>query len=564
MVVLHNRKNISCLLFRQIFMSYPIVHPHPQVRVDRLLQLEAGQSGEPTIVPPAVAGATPDRLWTADRLHDLIENRLRGWKIIVVSNREPYMHQRSEVGVECLTPAGGLATALRPILEASGGTWIAHGAGNADRETADEQGRLAVPPEHPSYTLRRVWLSQEQEEGYYYGLANEGLWPLCHTAFQRPIFRLADWLLYREVNQLFAQAVLDEADDTPTFVFIQDYHFCLLPRLLKDAARPHMVIAQFWHIPWPGRESFRIFPWGGELLHGLTGNDLLGFHIRNHCQNFLDTVDRHIEARVDREHWTVTRGSHETKVRPFPISIDFDGQEALARSAEVTAAMMLWRRKLGLSPELVIGAGIERMDYTKGIADRLRAIDLFFEQHPEWCGRLSFIQIAAPSRSHLPAYREAEREVMGLVSTINTRWARLDWQPVHLISRHHGPVEMTALRRLASFMIITALHDGMNLVAKEYCASRFDEDGVLILSRFTGAHRELREAIGVNPYATHEITAAIYEALTMEEVERSRRMVRMRETIRTHNVYRWAGKILANLLHFDLPDENGPDPEPLD
>lgn len=502
--------------------------------------------------------------WTAARLHDLIEARLRGWKIIVVSNREPYMHRRGADGIECVTTAGGLATALRPILEAGGGTWIAHGAGDADRETADAQGRLAVPPGKPAYTLRRVWLTEEEEKGYYYGLANEGLWPLCHTAFQRPVFRLPDWERYRDVNRRFAETVLEEAGDSPTFVFIQDYHFCLLPRLLKDAAGSRMIIAQFWHIPWPGRETFRIFPWGEELLHGLTGNDLLGFHIRHHCQNFLDTVDRHIEARVDREQWTISRGNRETTVRPFPISIDFDGQENLARSQEVKAAMVAWRQRLGLRPDVMIGAGIERLDYTKGIADRLRAIDLFFERHAEWRERLCFVQIAAPSRSELSAYRDLEREVTSLVEAINTRWSTDAWKPVHLLARHHGPVEMTALRRLASFMIINALHDGMNLVAKEYCASRFDGDGVLILSRFTGAHRELREAIGVNPYATHEIADAIHEALVMDPAERTRRMSRMRETVRTHNVYRWAGKIIANLLHFELPDESGPDPEPLD
>lgn len=518
------------------------------------IQSSTGPAGTPTSPQP----------WTASRLHDLIEARLRGWKIIVVSNREPYMHRHADEGIECVTTAGGLATALRPILEAGGGTWIAHGAGDADRETADADGRLAVPPNHPTYTLRRVWLTPEQEQGYYFGLANEGLWPLCHTAFQRPVFRLPDWEHYREVNHRFADAVLEEAGDTPTFVFIQDYHFCLLPRLLKDAAKSRMIIAQFWHIPWPGRETFRVFPWGEELLHGLTGNDLIGFHIRQHCQNFLDTVDRHIEARVDREHWAIARGGRETMVRPFPISIDFAGQEVLARSQEVEASMIVWRQQLGLAPGVVIGAGIERMDYTKGIADRLRAIDLFFERHPEWRGKMSFVQIAAPSRSELRAYQEAEVEVAELATAINARWATDGWKPVHLLKKHHGPVELTALRRLASFMIVNALHDGMNLVAKEYCASRFDGDGVLILSRFTGAYRELGESIGVNPYAMHEIADAIHEALSMDPVERLRRMTRMRDTIRTHNVFRWAGKIVANLLHFELPDDTGPDSETLD
>lgn len=493
--------------------------------------------------------------WTKDRLHELIETRLRGWKIIVVSNREPYMHRRTESGtVDCISTAGGLTTALRPVLEAGGGTWIAHGAGDADRSMSDERGCLMVPEDRPSYRLRRVWLSEAQEQGYYYGLANEGLWPLCHIAYSRPHFREADWNHYREVNQLFADAVLEEAGDAPAFVFVQDYHFCLLPRMVKDAGRANIHIAQFWHIPWPGREMFRIFPWGEELLHGLTGNDLLGFHIRHHCQNFLDTADRHIEARVDREHWTITRGGRDTAVRPFPISIDFTAQAQRAEKIGKKKAAALWRDRLGIAPDVRIGAGIERMDFTKGIADRLRALDLFFEKHPDWRGRLSFIQIAAPSRSHLPAYQQAEQEVATLARAVNERWATPAWRPVYLLDQHHGPAEMTALHLAADFMVVNSLHDGMNLVAKEFCASRVDNGGVLILSRFTGAHRELMESLGVNPFAVHEIAAAIHQALTMSAAERTRRMKRMRATVHHGNVYQWAARILGHLLHVDLPD----------
>lgn len=497
-----------------------------------------------------------DPHWTRERLHELIEVRLAGWKIIVVSNREPYLHRRTaEGGIECIATAGGLTSALRPVLVASGGTWIAHGAGDADRETADASGCLMVPPEQPTYRLRRVWLTPEQEQGFYYGLANEGLWPLCHIAYSRPHFRESDWDTYREVNRIFADAVLEEAGDVPTFVFIQDYHFCLLPRMLRDSGRQNLHVAHFWHIPWPNRETFRIFPWGEELLHGLTGNDVLGFHIRHHCQNFLDTVDRHIEARVDREVWTITRGGQDTAVRPFPISIDFDGQSRLAASMDPERAAASWRERLGIAPHVCIGAGIERMDFTKGIADRLRAIDLFFSRHPEWLERMTFVQIAAPSRSHLPAYRQAEQEVADLSARINARYARpgSTWQPVCLLPRHYGAADMTALHLAADFMIVNSLHDGMNLVAKEYCASRNDDGGVLILSRFTGAWRELRDAIGINPYAAHEIAAAIHQALTMEPEERSRRMRRMRTVISHHNVYQWAAAILARLLHLEIP-----------
>lgn len=492
--------------------------------------------------------------WTSERLHNLIASRLSGWRFIVVSNREPYMHRKHDGGIECIATAGGLTTALRPVLMASGGTWIAHGGGDADRLTADASGCLMVPPGNPSYRLRRVWLTPEQEKGYYYGLANEGLWPLCHIAFSRPVFREEDWEQYRAVNRVFADAVLEEAGSEPTFVFIQDYHFALLPRMLKESGKANLVVAQFWHVPWPGRETFRIFPWGEELLHGMTGNDLLGFHIRHHCQNFLDTADRHIEARVDREHWTITRAGHETAVRPFPISIDFAGQNRLASGIGPQQAAAFWRNRLRIGPGVILGAGIERMDFTKGIPDRLRALDLFFTKFPEWRNRISFIQIAARSRSHLPAYRTAEQEIHELCSQLSDRWATPGWKPVHLLTDHHTQEEMAALHLAADFMIVNSLHDGMNLVAKEYCASRCDSSGVLILSRFTGAFRELRDCLPVNPYAPHEIASAIHQAITMDPTEKCRRMTRMRSTIEHNNVYQWAAAILAHLLHLDLPD----------
>ncbi len=505
-------------------------------------------------------------LWSKELLHQLIEEQLQGRKLLVVSNREPFMHRyRDDGSVECITTTGGLATALRPILAASGGTWIAHGAGKADRTACDEHGRLPVPPEQPSYTLRRVFLTKEQELGHYYGLSNEGLWPLCHISFTRPVFRLPDWERYREVNRLFADVVLEEAGDEPTFVFIQDYHFCLLPRMLKASGKPNMVIAQFWHIPWPAPEIFRVFPWSRELLDGLLGNDLLGFHTRQHCQNFLDTTERGLESLVNRESWVVTRGGLETQVRPFPISIDFEGQQTLAASAEVERAMEIWKRRLRLPEGAVIGAGIERLDYTKGIPDRLRALDLFFERHPEWIGSLSFVQVAVPSRSRLPAYQAVEQEMEKLAEEINWRWGSREWQPLILIPRQQSGAEMAALHRLSDFFIVNSLHDGMNLVAKEYCASRIDEGGMLILSRFTGAARELTDALGVNPFAAHEMADAIHTAITMPAAERSQRMRRMRTVIQYNNVYRWAGKILANLLHFDLPDHDaGNDADTLD
>jgi trehalose-6-phosphate synthase len=485
-------------------------------------------------------------------LHELIEGRLRDYRIVVVANREPYIHKHVNGSIRLIRPASGMATALDPILAACAGTWVAHGSGDADRVMVDEHDRVRVPPEDPRYTLRRVWLTPELEDGFYYGLANGGLWPLCHITFTRPRFDPRDWESYRQVNQRFADAVLEEVGSDPAFIFIQDFHFALLPRMLKQA-HPQLIVAQFWHIPWPNREVFRTFPWGEELLDGLLGNDLLGFHLHYHCQNFLDTVDQGVEARVDSDSFEVHRSGHSTVVRPFPISIDFESQDRKARSSRVEAAMARWREELQLGDES-IGVGIERLDYTKGIPDRLRALDYLFEIHPEYRQRLRFLQVAVPSRTHVPAYRQLDEEVDRAVQEINRKWRTESWEPITYIKSHQGPVEMMALHRLAKFCIVSSLHDGMNLVAKEFVASRIDEDGVLILSRFAGSARELTDALLVNPFSIAEIAEAIHLALTMPGEERRKRMQRMREQVSRNNVYRWAGRILSSLLKFDFPE----------
>jgi trehalose 6-phosphate synthase len=491
-------------------------------------------------------------VWTRQTLHDLIADRMKDYRFIVVANREPFIHRYVGDNIEVFRPASGMATAIDPIMDASGGTWIAHGAGDADKDVVDECDRVAVPPENPTYTLRRVWLDKEQEQGFYYGLANEGLWPLCHITFTPPVFRPSDWEKYREVNRMYADAVLQEAGDTPTFVFIQDYHFCLLPRMLKDA-NAKLIVAQFWHSPWPNREVFRVFPWKEELLDGLLGNDLLGFHIRHHCQNFLDTIDRNIEARVDMERFEVTRNGRPTLVRPFPISIDFAEHAANAQAPEVSVAMAKWKKRPGRHAEL-LGVGIERLDYTKGIPQRLRAVDVLLDTHPELRKRFVFLQVCVPSRSHIPEYQRIEDEVEDLVERINFKWKERGWQPIVFVKEHQSAADMMALHRLARFCVVSSLHDGMNLVAKEFVASRADDAGALILSEFTGSARELGDALLVNPFATHEIADCMYAALTMPPEEQTRRMRRMREHLERHNVYRWGGKVLSELLKFDFPE----------
>jgi trehalose 6-phosphate synthase len=405
--------------------------------------------------------------------------------------------------------------------------------------------RVRVPPESPVYSLRRVWLPEEIEAGYYYGLANEGLWPLCHNAFHRPLFNEKNWECYRRANELFAEAVLQEAAGEPAFVFVQDYHLALLPRMLKDR-NPNLIIAQFWHIPWPNREAFRVFPWREELLDGMLGNDLLGFHLPYHCSNFLDTADCQIEALIDQEHGTVRRRGHVTKVKAFPISIDFDAHSATAAHPAVDLRRLGWYGELGRIREF-LGIGIDRIDYTKGIPERLVGIDQFLTEHAEFAGRFVFLQVGVPSRIMVPAYRDLIASIRSQIEAINLKWETRDWKPIVFIDRHVDQPSLMALHKMADFCMVTSLHDGMNLVAKEFVASRVDEDGCLILSSFTGAARELREAILVNPYAPDEIAGAIYTALTMHATERQHRMRRMREVVSTQNVYRWAGKIVEAL-----------------
>ncbi len=494
------------------------------------------------------------RPWAREDLGRLIKEYFNDYRLIVVSNREPFAHQWAGNRIECQQPASGMATAIDPMMRAAGGTWIAHGSGAADRRTVDRSDHVAVPPGQPQYTLRRVWLTKEQEDAYYNGLSNEGLWPLCHIAFTRPIFRPEDWRCYREVNKLFAKAVIEEAGSERTLVFVQDYHLALLPRMLKEL-NPNLVVAQFWHIPWPNREVFRAFPWGEELLDGLLGNDLMAFHIHYHCRNFLETLERGLECKVDHEKFEVTRGGKVTAVRDFPIGIDFEAQSSTAMSRAVTTEMSRWRRELGLSGDEIIGIGLDRMDYTKGIPEKLKAVDRFLEQQAAYRGRLVLIQVSVPSRSRIPQYQALSEEIVRLADEINWRWSTDTWRPIALIRDHLGPVKMMALHRLASFCIVTPLHDGMNLVAKEFVASRYDEDGVLILSTFAGSARELEEAVLINPFSLEETTGAILKAIEMPPEERRKRMQRMRETVARRNVYWWAGKVLRVLAGIDVPSQ---------
>jgi trehalose-6-phosphate synthase len=496
-----------------------------------------------------------DSIWTAERLGVHVRAKLESSRLFVVSNREPYLHIHEGKAVQVMVPASGLVTALEPILRACDGTWVAHGSGDADRETVDKRDCLRVPPEEPRYTLRRVWLSKEEEEGYYYGFANEGLWPLCHIAHTRPLFRASDWEHYRQVNRLFADAVLEEmADIEHPVLLAQDYHFALLPRMVKES-RPDARVAIFWHIPWPNPEAFGICPWQKELLDGLLGADLIGFHIQSHCNNFLQTVDRTLESRIDWEHFSVNRGDHRTVVKPFPISVDFNEAPVQTESGDTAYEdRVTLLRELGVEASL-LGIGVDRVDYTKGILERFLAIEWLLEKYPAYRENFTFIQIGAPSRTHIKRYHDLLGEVEVEADRINWRWQTSKWKPIVFLKRQHSHREIDRYYRTADLCVVSSLHDGMNLVAKEFLAARHDEQGVLVLSCFTGAARELADALIVNPYNTQQTAEAIRFGLEMDLDERRVRMQRMRKVVKEHNIYRWAGNLITDLseVRLDTP-----------
>ena len=500
-----------------------------------------------------------ESLWTAERLRVHMQNRLPEGALFVVSNREPYMHVRRNGNTEVVVPASGLVTAMEPVLLACGGNWTAHGSGNADRENVDRNSRLRVPPEQPQYTLRRVWLSEDEERGYYFGFANEGLWPLCHIAYTRPVFRAEDWEYYREVNQKFADAVLEEMEGTEKpLLLIQDYHFAMLPRMIKKE-RPDARVSLFWHIPWPNPQVFGICPQQRELLDGLLGADLVGFHIQSHCNYFLESVDQSLESRIDWEHFAVDRSGHRTMVRPFPISVSASEYEPPAAPSNHYMERAQLFKRLGVEGAF-LGVGVDRLDYTKGIIERFRGIERFLEKRPKYLGQFTFVQIGAPSRSEIPRYAALQAEVEGEAERINLRFQSGRWKPIVLLKRHHSHKEIHEYYEAADVCLVTSLHDGMNLVAKEFVAARHDENGNLILSSFTGAARELQDALIVNPYNTEEIAAAVVTALEMDPEERRARMRRMRTTVLEHNIYRWAANLIGALSDIRLEEAEIPGP----
>ena len=487
----------------------------------------------------------PQTTWDPERLRTLLRTQLRGDQVIVVSNREPYIHEKSPTGIVVKRPASGLVTAVEPVMRACSGIWIAHGSGSADRDVVDRKDRVGVPPGRNEYQLRRIWLSPAEEGGYYGGFANEGMWPLCHVAHVRPVFRESDWAYYRAINQRFADAVVAEAHGDDPVVLVQDYHFALLPAMVR-ARLPRATIITFWHIPWPNPESFSICPWRRQILEGMLGSTILGFHTQFHCKNFIETVDRFLEARIEHEHSTISFRKKKTLVESYPISIEWpsDAEVAAWPSVELCRRTVFARFKLPANACLAVG--VDRFDYTKGILERLHAVEHLLQSRPEWKGRFAFVQVAAPTRGALEEYRLFQDRIERVAERINARFGKGDYMPVHLLAQHHEHDAVTELFRAADMCVVTSLHDGMNLVCKEFVAARDDERGVLVLSRFAGAAREMPEALVVNPYHVEETANALHRAATMPAAEQRERMASLRMTVREFNVFRWAGHMLAD------------------
>lgn len=492
-----------------------------------------------------------DKVWTRERLAAHATSCLAGDPLIIVSNREPYMHAVKNGETQLIVPASGLVTALDPVLQACGGIWVAHGAGEADRRTCDSRGRLTVPPGDTRYTLKRVWISREEEAGYYYGFSNEGLWPLCHLTHERPVFRASDWDYYVKVNRHFAGAVLEELGPGSALVWVHDYHLALLPQMLKTA-RPDVKVGLFWHIPWPHAEALRICPWGPDIVRGMLGAGLIGFHLQQYCNNFLDTVDRMVEARLNWDQFAVDLERHRTLVRPFPISVQSWSERNVASGESLAGQVQELKDRYKLNG-LQIVVGVERIDYTKGLPERFNAVARLLEKYPEHRKRFSLVQLGAPSRTHIRRYRDLVTELESLAERINWRFQEDGWKPIHFLVAHHDPPMVHAFLSMASLCIVSSLHDGMNLVAKEYVSAQSVGDGVLILSEFAGAARELSDAVIINPYDGEAFADAIHAALMMPPDERRQRMARLRQTVEENNVYRWAANFLAEVARGKAP-----------
>lgn len=484
-------------------------------------------------------------MFTKEELKDIVKSKLGDSLFVVVSNGEPYVHNYLGGEIACTRHINGMNIALDSVMQACGGTWIASGRGDADRDVVDEKDRVQVPVEDPKYTLKRVWLNKEEENGYYYGSANKMLFPLCMIVYVRPMFKESDWVQYRKVNQRFAEAILEEIGSKKAFVWFQDYHMSLVPKIIKEK-RPDLFLGHFWHIPWASPEAFKTCPWKEEILEGLLGNDIIGFPTRYHCNNFLDTIDQTLEAKTDRGTYSISYKGSVTLVKPFPISTDFEWISNVSKTQEIDAMVAQIKRKYDLNNK-ILAVGVDRVDYTKGIPERLLAIDRFLEKYPEYQKKFVFLQLGTPSKVHIEEYKRVGDQIDSLVEEINWKYKVGNWSPIIFWEDYHERERVMACYKIADVCIVSSLHDGMNLVSKEFVSAQNDARGMLILSRFCGSAKELQEAIFINPYDTERFADAIKEGVEMPTDERKTRMDKMRETVRENNIYSWAGNFVSTL-----------------
>ncbi|HEX2859263.1 MAG TPA: trehalose-6-phosphate synthase [Alphaproteobacteria bacterium] len=490
---------------------------------------------------------TERRVWDADALRQIMGYDLSGEEVFVVSNREPYVHHREADGsIRLERPAGGVSTAMEPIVSACNGTWLAWGSGSADRDVANKQGAVQMPPEKPLFTLQRVWLTDAERQGYYNGFANEGLWPLCHLTHTRPVFRSDNWKTYKQVNRKFCDALIKSCKTDNPIILVQDYHFALLPKMIRQRL-PQATVVMFWHIPWPNAEQFGICPWREEILDGMLGAHIMGFHTVHHAGNFLESVQSIMEAKVDFARRSVSYRHHHTEVKSYPISIAWPSADEMAGLPGISACRKQVMEQNNLKGQVKIGLGVDRLDYSKGLLERFQALERYLETNPHQVGKVCFIQIASPSRTDIIDYQQHAEEVRREVERINGRFAGRGRAPAIILrEKHHDRSTLALYYRTAHFCFVSSLHDGMNLVAKEFVAARDDEQGVLLLSRFTGAALSLPDAILVNPYHLDESAAAIQQAVDMPPDTQRSRMQAMRKQVREYNIYRWAGKMLLD------------------
>lgn len=486
-------------------------------------------------------------MWNKDSLREVIKDKLKDHLFVVVSNREPYSHIYSGNKIKSVRAVSGAVTPLDYIMQVTKGVWIAHGSGDADKEVVDKNDEIMVPEENPRYTLKRVWLSKNEIDCYYAGFSNNTLWPLCHLAHVRPNFSKDEWECYQKVNEKFANAILQKIGSSKAFIWIQDYHFALVAKFLKEK-RPDLIVAQFWHTPWPAAEIFRICPWKKEILEGLLSNDLLGFHLNYYCNNFFSTINKELEANIDHESSKVFYKEHDTIVKAFPIGVDYELIASLANRSRKSRKRLT--QKYIRSNYKYLCLSVERVDYIKGTIERIKAINRFLEKYPEYQKKFVYLGIAPHSRMRIPVYQNLLKDIKNLVEKVNWKYYSNSWYPINITEDIFSLEELTPFYKNADLCMVNSLDDGMNIVAKEFIAAADPNRGMLILSRFTGTARELSDAVLVNPYDIEQMADAIKTAIEMPDKERLERMNKMKQIVKEKNVYRWASKFILELSNL--------------